>query len=224
MATFEVERLEGCQWIKATLRDETVRTERGALNHMRGDLKMDMPLPSPREAFISLFSVESMFRPRFRGTGEIYLESSLGGFYSLQVTEGEPWIVEDGAYWASEQGIRLSFHRERVVAALWAGEGLFWYQSKVSGSGQVVLATSGDVEEVVLNDEQLTTEGRYVLARTAGLRLDVRRPARGLLGYFYSGESRMRVYHGTGRLLLSATPNWRLRMAQNAAAGVFKYL
>ena len=215
MALFEIETLEGMHWVKVTLKDETVRVQRGALSYMQGNITMDLPLPSPREMLISFFSVESMLRPRYRGTGELYLESSLGDFYRLQVNDGETWIIEDGAYWASEGGIRMSFHREKVITSLWAGEGFLWYQTKVTGRGQVVLVSLGRVEEIVLDNEELVVDGKYVLARTSGISLKIRRPGRGVMGYFLSGERRARAYKGTGRLLISTTPNWRLRVWQS---------
>ena len=215
MAQFEIESLEGMQWVKVTLNDDTVRAERGALNYMQGKIRMDLPLPSPREMLVSLFSVESMLRPRYRGTGELYLESSLGGFHPLQVKNGESWIIEDGAYWASDEGIRMSFHREKVITSFWAGEGFLWYQTKVTGPGQVVLVAHGMVEEIALDNEELVVDGKYVLARTSGISLKIRRPGRGLLGFFLSGERAARAYKGTGRLLISTTPNWRLRVYQS---------
>jgi uncharacterized protein (AIM24 family) len=215
MALFEIETLEGMHWVKVTLNDEIVRAQRGALSHMHGKIRMDLPLPSPREMLVSFFSVESMLRPRYRGTGELYLESSLGSFYPLQVNDSETWIIEDGAYWASEERVRLSFHREKVITSLWAGEGFLWYQTKATGPGQVVLVALGRVEEIVLDDEEYVVDGKYVLARTSGISLKIRRPGRGLLGYFLSGERRGRTYKGTGRLLISTTPNWRLRVCQS---------
>ncbi len=53
MAKFETEQTEGMRWIKVTLNDETVRAERGALNHMLGNITMDTPLP-PVGAILSL--------------------------------------------------------------------------------------------------------------------------------------------------------------------------
>jgi uncharacterized protein (AIM24 family) len=132
----------------------------------------------------------------------------------LQVNDGETWIFEDGAYWASEEGIRMSFHREKVITSFWAGEGFLWYQTKVTGPGQVVLVAQGAVEEIVLDNEELVVDGKYVLARTSGISLKIRRPGRGVLGYLLSGERAARAYKGTGRLLISTTPNWRLRVSQ----------
>jgi uncharacterized protein (AIM24 family) len=214
MAKFEIEKEEGMHWIKATLNNEAMRAVRGALSYMQGDIKMDLPLPTLRAIWASMFTKESYWRPRYRGTGEIVLESSVGGFYSLDVQEGEQWVVEDGAYWASEEAISLGVYRERMLTAFWAGEGLLWYQTKVSGRGRVVLISSGPVEVMTLNNQQLVVDGSYVLARTVGLKFTIRRPARGLLGYILSGERPARVYEGTGRLLFCPTPFWRLRIVQ----------
>jgi uncharacterized protein (AIM24 family) len=218
MATFEVEHAEGMRWIKVSLNNETVRAERGALNHMLGDITMDVPLPSLRAMFISVFSEESLVRPAFKGTGELYLESTLGGFHAFQVGEGESWVIQNGAYWASEEGVKLSVHRESFLTAFYAGEGLFWYETKLSGKGQAVLIATGPVEEVTLNDERLVVDGNYVIARTSGISFSIRRPTRSRLRYYLSGERYARVYRGTGRLLMSTTPYWRLRLGKKGEA------
>jgi uncharacterized protein (AIM24 family) len=214
VAKFQVEHAEGMRWITVTLDGETVRAERGALNHMVGNITMDTPLPSIRAILLSYFSEESLLRPYYKGTGELHLESSLGGFHTFQVNKGEAWILQSGAYWASEERIALSVHRERFWTALWAGEGLFWFKTRVSGEGQVVLIAQGPVQELTLNNERLVVDGNYVVARTSGILFSIRRPARSLLGYFLSGERYARVYQGTGRVLIATTPYWRLRIGQ----------
>jgi uncharacterized protein (AIM24 family) len=218
MAKFEIEHTEGMRWIKVTLDGETVRAERGALNHMLGNITMDTPLPSLRAILTSVVSDESLLRPYYKGTGELYLESSLGGFHTFELNEGESWVLQNGSYWASEEGIELSIYRERVLTAFFAGEGLFWYQTKISGKGKAVLIAPGPVDEVNLNDERLVVDGNYVIARTSGIKFTIRRPTRSLLGYYLSGERYARVYQGTGRLLMATTPYWRLRIGQKGEA------
>jgi len=214
MAEFEIEHAEGMRWVKVTLKNDSIRAEKGALNHMLGQVTMDTSLPSLRNVLISFLSEESLLRPHFKGTGEVHLESSLGGFHILDVQPGETWIVENGAYWASDDEIDLSVYRESLLTAFWAGEGFFWYQTKVKGQGKVVLASQGPVEQVSLNNESFVADGKFVLARTNGISLKIRRPTRSLLGYFLSGERYARVYSGTGKLLVSTTPYWRFRMQQ----------
>jgi uncharacterized protein (AIM24 family) len=185
---------------------------------MRGKITMDTPLPSLGSMVLALLSEESLLRPYYKGTGEVYLESTLGGFHSLNVEEGETWVIENGAYWASEAGIKLSIFREGFFTSLFAGEGLWWFQTKATGKGQVVLISQGPVDELTLNDERIVVDGKYVLARTSSLKFSVRRPTRSRLGYYLSGERYARVYQGTGRLLISTTPYWRLRMGQTGKA------
>jgi uncharacterized protein (AIM24 family) len=212
MAKFEIEHTEGVRWVKVTLDNEMVRAEKGALNHFVGDITMDVPLPRPRDFLVSLVSDESPLRPRYRGTGELYLESTLGGFHVMEVNEGEAWIYSPGAYWASEAEITLSIFRERLLTSFWAGEGFFWYQTAAQGKGKVVLTSQGPVEEMTLNNERIVVEGNYVLGRTNCIKFSIRRAAKSIFSHLLSGEAYARVYEGTGRLLLCTTPYWRFRI------------
>jgi uncharacterized protein (AIM24 family) len=60
-----------------------------------------------------------------------------------------------------------------------------------------------------LKDERVVADGRYVLARTEGLKYRVRRAARSPIVSLLSGERRLRVFEGTGKVLLSSYPYWR---------------
>ncbi len=214
MAKFEILQSEGMQWVKATLSNETVRAEKGALNHMLGDLSLSVPTPDLRSLLVAMISDESPFRPSYTGTGELHLEPSLGGFHVLQVHQSEGWVVENNAYWASEGKVGLSVARERLMTALWAGEGLLWYHTRVRGNGKVILSTPGPVEEIVLNNERLSVDGDYVVARTESVRFDIGRASKSRFRSALAGEGRIRTYHGTGKVLLSAIPYWRLRVTQ----------
>jgi uncharacterized protein (AIM24 family) len=134
----------------------------------------------------------------------------MGGFHVLEMNEGEDWVAENGAYWASEGSVKLSLVRERLLTAFWAGEGLFWYHTNLHGGGKVVLAAQGPVEEMSLNDERLVVDGAYVIARTAGVKFTIGRPARTRWSTWLAGQSSARIYQGSGRLLMCTTPYWRL--------------
>jgi uncharacterized protein (AIM24 family) len=215
MAKFDIEHREGMRWVRITLQEEMVRAERGALNHMIGNISMNVPLPRPRDFIVSLVSDESPLRPRYSGTGELHLESSLGGFHIMELHDDETWIYNPGSYWASEAGISLSIVRERLLTSFWAGEGLFWYQTAAHGNGRIVLTTNGPVEELTLNDARVVVDGNYVIGRTSGIRFTVRRAARSYFSHLLSGENYARVYDGTGKLLLCSTPYWRFRIKSN---------
>src|SRR6478609_5383702 len=161
MAEFEIVAEENTHFVRAVLRDETIRAEAGALAYTRGNVSMRAPLPGPRTLITASLSDEAAVRPTFTGTGEVILEASLGGFYSLEIHE-KPWILERGAYWASESSVDLSLHREKALTAFWLGAGLIDFQTKVSGHGKVVLSAQGPVEEIDLGDEEIAVEGPLV--------------------------------------------------------------
>jgi uncharacterized protein (AIM24 family) len=211
MAQFEVIEQEGVRLVKCTLNDETVRTESGALYYLRGRIEMESKGPTMGGLLKSLTTGESIFRPTYTGSGELFLEPSLGGFHVF-LCGGESWILENGAYWASESAITVDVHRERALTAFKSGEGFLDFQTKVSGQGQVVLATQGPVEVVHLRDERMMVDGKYVLGRSGEIEYSVRRSSKSLLGSVTSGEGLVRVYEGTGTLLMCPIPYWRERL------------
>ena len=221
MATFDVEQTEGMRWVRVDLDDDDVRTEKGALNHMQGSIQMDVPLPSLQAWWVSLFSDESLLRPRYSGTGSVWLDSTLGGYHIFTLRRKDRWILDTKCFWASDGEVKLSVHREPMWTSYWADQGLFWYKTALTGEGQVVLSVDGPVQEVTLKDDRLVADGPFVIARTAGIRLTVKRPARSLLSFWLSGQKRAYVYEGTGKLLLCTTPYWRQRMQQDRAAAAY---
>jgi uncharacterized protein (AIM24 family) len=207
MADFQILTEENTRFVKAVLRDESIRIEAGALAYTRGEISMKAPIPGPMTFLRSSLSEEALVRPTFTGTGEVCLDSSLGGFYAFEIRE-KPWILERGAYWASESSVELTVYREKVWNSFWLGEGLIDYQTKLSGHGKVVLNARGPVEEIDLGDEEIAFEGRYVIARSSRVHFSLRRPSRSLISSWLSRESILRVYRGPGRILVSTTPYW----------------
>jgi uncharacterized protein (AIM24 family) len=213
MAKFEIHELEGTRYVDIHLNHELVRVEAGAFCYATGDVSIHSRLvPSLGQLFKSLLADESVYRPSYTGTGVITLESSLGGFHVLDL-KGESWILERGAYLASEGSVEVGYHRERVLTSIWTGEGLVSMQTKVSGCGQVVVCTCGPVEEINLtHNKKVAVEGKYVICRTGDVSFTVRRSTKNFLGRFTSGEKFIRVYEGAGRILLNPAPYWRYRI------------
>jgi uncharacterized protein (AIM24 family) len=208
MAQFEIHEEEGMRYVRVLLSDETVRAEAGALAYMRGSLTMTAKIPSVFDIIRSGLSEQEAVRPSYTGSGELFLESSLGGYYVFEPKD-QAWIIEAGAYWASEGSVELGVHRERVWVSLWTGEGFIDFQTHVRGSGKVVLNATGPVQEVdIAEGEEIAVEGKLVIGRTAGVHYFLRRSTRSILGSYLSGEKPLRVFRGPGKVLMSATPYW----------------
>jgi uncharacterized protein (AIM24 family) len=210
MAEFTVREVEGMRQVRIAIEGETVRTRRGALSNLHGDIRVTARLPGPRDLLRSMFTREARVRPSFSGSGVLNLQPSLGGYHMLGVEDAR-WILEPGVFWAAEDGVRLGLYRERMLPSLWAGDGLLVWKTTVAGHGNVAINAPGPVEVVTLDNEDLRVQGRLVLGRTDGLRFSSRR-ASGFFRSFLVGQRRLRVYSGTGKVLVCWTPYWNHHM------------
>ncbi|MFN7733674.1 MAG: AIM24 family protein [Pirellula sp.] len=218
MADFIIKELEGTRFVEVHMNDETVRLEAGAFSYLQGNVHIHSKvIPSIGVVFRSIMADEAIFRPTYSGSGTITLESSLGGFHVLEL-DGETWFLNRGAYWASEEGVDVSFHREPFLTSYWAGEGIVYLLTRVRGVGKVVVTTRGPTEPVHLKKgDRLVADGRQVIARTAGVKFSIERPTRNWMGLFTSGEGWVRVYEGAGKVLLNPAPYWRYRVYSERA-------
>lgn len=213
MASFEVHELEGVHYVDITLKDEMVRAEAGALSYLTGDIVVHSRLiPSITGAIKSVLAEQAIYRPTYTGTGVVTLQSSLGGFHVMDLND-ESWILERGAYWASEGSVDVSFHRVDFWTAFRAREPLIYLQTKVRGSGKVAMRTRGPVQEMTLAEgEKVAVDGKSVIGWSSDVRFRVRRPTINIFGKYTSGQGRLRVFIGPGRVLLNPAPHWRYRI------------
>src|SRR5687767_6450248 len=121
MAKFEVINQGGVRLVKATLAKEAIRRESGALYYLRGDVTMESKAPSASGFLKAMATGEKVFRPTYAGTGEVYLEPSFGNFHVFELGASE-WIVERGAYWASDSSIEVEVHRDDTLTSLLSGQ------------------------------------------------------------------------------------------------------
>ncbi|WP_371037775.1 AIM24 family protein [Rhodosalinus sp. FB01] len=210
MAEFTQREVEGMRQVAIDIADETVRARAGALSNMCGRIEFTPRLPGAGDLWRSLFTREARVRPWYRGTGRIILQPSLSGYHVLHVAKGERWLLEPGVYWASEGSVRLGLSREPLFASLWAGDGLLNWKTTLTGPGQVAINAPGPVETIDI-DGEFRVQGRLVLGRTAGLRFRSVRSAR-FPRNFISGQKRLRLFEGTGKVMIAWTPYWHQYM------------
>lgn len=210
MADFTQREVEGMRQVVIDIAGEAVRARAGALSNMRGQIEFIPRLPRPGDVWRSLFTSEARVRPWYRGTGKILLQPSLSGYHVFEVVDGDQWILEPGVYWASEGNVALGLSREPMLSSLWAGDGLLNWKTTLAGRGQVAINAPGPVETIDI-DGELHVQGRLVLGRTSGLRFRSVRSApfpRNLI----SGQDRLRLFRGKGRVMVAWTPYWHQYM------------
>lgn len=201
---FEVEEKEILKMLRVDLQNSAFRYESGGMYYMRGNLELEANLPSAGGFLKSMVTKEHAVKPVIRGTGTVFMEPSFGDFTVLDLL-GEEWILDKGAYFASEMGIEIGVYTNKAFTSLFSGEGFF--QTRVSGHGKVVVVSNGPLELVELNNEKLVVDGPIAVARTAGINLSVAKAAKGLFSSWTSGEGIVNTFTGVGKVYIAPVAN-----------------
>lgn len=205
-------------WImpKVTIQNAEVILESGALHYMRGRIEIEAKLPSVGGLIKAKLTGERAVRPRYRGTGEIYLEPTFADVNILDLNGGA-WILDKGAFLACESTVEVGMFTNKAISGLFGGEGFF--QTQVSGYGKVLYVSPGPVETLELVNDTLIVDGSFAVARTAGLEFVVERSTKGLFGSMASGEGIVNRLSGTGTVMIAPVPN-RFLTLQNEFGGL----
>ena len=202
---FEVVPKEMLRMVKVTLENSAFRYESGGMYYMQGQLAIEAHLPSAGSFLKSMVTKEAAVKPIIKGTGTVFLEPSFGEFTIMEM-KGEEWILDKGAYYASEMGIEIGMWTNKAISGFFSGEGFF--QTKVSGFGKVVIVSNGPLEEVVLNgSSNLVVDGSFAIARTSGVNLSVSKATKGLFSSFTSGEGLVNTFSGVGKVMIAPVAN-----------------
>jgi uncharacterized protein (AIM24 family) len=213
--------------VRITLRDGEAIAESGALHFMLGRVEMESKIGGVSglgKAMMNKFvTKEAAVLPRYRGTGQIYLEGSFSHFLIHRLGGGEV-IADKGMFYCGQGTLEVgSAMQKNVSSALFGGEG--WFQTRIKGSGICVFESPVPAKEVLridLEDETLQVDGNFALKRTGRIDFSVEKSTRSLLGTLTSGEGLLQTFRGTGSVWLAPTQDvyQRLRAGGMAALGV----
>jgi uncharacterized protein (AIM24 family) len=212
--------------VRITLRGGEAIAESGALHFMLGQIQMESKIGGVAglgKAMMNKFvTKEAAVMPRYRGTGQIYLEPSFSHFLIYRLSDEEV-IADKGMFCCGQGSLEVgSALQKNVSSALFGGEGLF--QTRISGSGICVLESPVPADEVLridLKGETLQVDGNFALMRTGQIELSVEKSTRSLLGTLTSGEGLLQTFRGTGSVWLAPTQDiyQKLKAGGMAALG-----
>lgn len=214
MAVFEVVEQQALKMIKATIQNETIMAEAGALHYMIGAVTLESKAPTAGGFLKSLVTQESIFRPTYQGTGEIYFGPPIFGEYMVIPLQGDSWVLDKGAYVCSDGKVEVGVFRNQAMTGF-LGEGFF--QTLISGHGQVVIQAPGPLQTIDLQNNRLVVDGNFAVARQAHLTYRIERASKSIIGSVTSGEGLVSVIEGTGRVLLAPVPNLYQNLLQRMA-------
>lgn len=218
MATFTIVEKQELKMVQAVIQDETITAEAGALHYMQGKVELSTPAPSAKGFFKAIATQESIFRPTYTGTGTVYFGPPSFGEYMVLDIDNESWILDKGAFVCASAGVDVGVFRNKAMSALFSGEGFF--QTKVEGTGQVVIYADGEIQAVDLENDTLVVDGHFAVARQAQLDFNVRRASKSLIGSAASGEGVVNEIKGSGRVYLAPVPNLYQNLVATIAPGI----
>lgn len=204
MATFEILTRDLMHYVEITLKGESVRTEAGAARYWRGNIEMKNPMPTVGGMIKSAITGNKIFRPVYSGTGKIMLTPKFHEFIAIELKD-ERYVIERGAYWASEMGVEVDTQVNNLSAGMLSGEGFI--QTAVKGTGTVIASSPGPVEIIDLKNDRLVLDGAFAVARDARLKYSVQKSSRSIISTVSSSQGLVQVLEGSGRVYFSPVPN-----------------
>lgn len=196
--------------VRISLHNSSVKIEKGSLSYLRGSIEMHNKIGGPigfgKKIFSSKATGETLFKPRYEGTGEIFLEPTFG-HYALIELEDDEVIVDDGLFYACEDTVEVGVAMQKSLSAMMLGnEGIF--QTKLSGSGIVVLEIPVPETEIFkckINNDLLKVDGNFAILRTGDIEFAVEKSSKSILSTATGGEGLLNVFKGTGEIWLIPT-------------------
>lgn len=196
--------------VRILLEDSSVTLEPGSLSYMKGKIQITNKsgglLGLGKKIVSSKLIGESIFRPTYSGTGEIFLEPSFGHFALIELEDDEI-VVGDNMFYACEEGIEIDATIQKNVSSAFLGnEGL--YQTRIEGSGIVVLKVpvpESEIFKCILINDTLKVDGNFAILRTGNIEFSVEKSSKSIIGTAVSGEGMVNVYRGTGEVWLVPT-------------------
>lgn len=213
--------------VKITLSNSSVTLEAGAMHFMKGNIEMDNKIGGfgglAKKLASSVLTKETAFKPKYSGTGEIYLEPSFA-HYAIMELNNEEMIVDKGLFHCCEPSIEVSIATQKnISSAVLGGEGFF--QTQLRGSGICVLTIPVPESELIkykLNNEKLVVDGNFALLRKGDIRFTVERTSKTLLDSWTSGEGLAQTFTGTGEVWLAPTQAIYNRIMSQGIYGLSK--
>lgn len=208
--------------LRISLNNDAVRTEPGLLQFLKGQITMESSTGMGeglgglmKGALAAARTGETVFKPLYQGTGELYLEPTFSHYWLMQL-KGETLYADQGLFCCCEDAVKVDAHRvESFSGRMAGGEGR--YQTEVSGQGIVVFripVPRSEILEMELNNETLQVDGTFALFRSSGVQFSVEKSSSSLIGSMTSGEGLLQTFQGTGKVWIAPTQPLYERMAR----------
>ena len=214
--------------VRIQLDDSAVKIEPGALSYMKGNISIKNKIGGVfglgKKILSSKLTGDTVFKPTYCGTGDIFLEPMFNNFALVQLEDDEI-IVDNGLFYACESNIEVeAAMQDNLSAAFLGNEGVC--QTSIKGDGIVVLkipVPETEIFKCVLVNDVLKIDGNLAILRTGNIEFSVEKSSRTIIGSTMNGEGLVHVYRGTGEVWLTPTRNIYNNLDLNGIDEVLKH-
>jgi len=182
---------------------ETIVAESDAMSSMAAELDMDAKLNGGFFGGLArkFLGKESLFINHFsNNTGQrrtLHLTQPTPGDIEIKELNGDTYCLQQGAYIASEPGVRLGL-QWAGFGSLIGGEGLF--KLVVSGQGKVIFGAYGGIVEKEIDGEYIVDSG-HLVAYGPDMKLKPQL-AGGIFSSLFGGEGFVTRVEGKGKIYM----------------------
>ena len=203
-------------------KDESLKTESGAMIWMTSNIKMNTVAGSVKKMFGRMITGEAAFQNKYTALedgAEIAFGSCFpGSIMPFEIDEDHPIIVQKRGFLAGTTGIDLSiFVNKKVGSGLFGGEG--FVMQKISGKGLAFVEIDGSACTYDLKeDEKLIVNSGYLAVVSSTCKLDIQL-IKGVKNVLFGGEGLFfATVTGPGRVILQTMP------ISSLADSIYQYL
>ena len=196
------------------LSGNTVKVQAGAMQWISGGVESETGVKGVggflKGVVKGALTGESAVKPHYTGTGCVMLEPTFRHILLENVEEWGPagMVVNDGMFLACESTVEEKVVMRSNLSSVFAGQGLF--NLSLRGSGCAVLESATPRDELVefeLKDDVVKIDGNMAVAWSGTLEFTMERSSKSLLGSVVNGEGLVSVFRGSGRILMTPTPD-----------------
>ena len=153
---------------------------------------------------------ESAVKPIYRGNGHLMLEPTFRHILLENVEEWGPrgMVINDGMFLACESTVEDKVVMRSNLSSVFAGQGLF--NLSLVGKGCVALESTTPRDELIefeLKDDVVKIDGNMAVAWSGTLEFTMERSSKSLIGSVINKEGLVSVFRGSGRILMTPTPD-----------------
>lgn len=196
--------------VKVNINGDLLTTESGAFYYSKGNIRTNVSMGGfsggMKRVLAGNVTQEAVIKPEYTGNGEVVLEPSFKHFKIVEL-KNTSLIVNKGIYYCSLGNISVGVAQTGgIMENTLGGDGMF--QTRISGTGLVVLSIPVPHEEIVvyeLNNESLRVDGNFFILRDASLKYKLTGSANTGLGSILSDEGFVADISGSGVVWLAPT-------------------